>query len=136
MAQQKKGLIGEFKEFLLRGNVVDLAIAVVTGTAFALVIKAFVADMLTPIISIFAKKTTFQDLVITVRGSRFQYGDFLNAAITFVLTAAIVFFFVVAPINYLMERHKKSVEDGETEPLSEEVVLLKEIRDLLASKSG
>ena len=135
MAEQKTGLVGEFKEFLLRGNVVDLAIAVVIGTAFALVIKAFVSDMLTPIISIFAKKTTFQDLVITVRGSRFQYGDFLNAAITFVITAAIVFFFVVAPINYMMERHKRAVEDGETPPLSEEVVLLKEIRDLLASKS-
>jgi large conductance mechanosensitive channel len=129
---EKQGLLSEFREFVLRGNVVDLAIAVVIGTAFAAVVKSFVADMITPIVSIFSKKTNFADLAFHVRGARFAYGDFINNVIAFVIVAAVVFFFVLKPINYLVSRHKAEVDDA----LSDEVVLLTEIRDLLRQRAS
>jgi large conductance mechanosensitive channel len=132
---QEKGLIAEFKEFLLRGNVVDLAIAVVIGGAFGTVVKAFVADLMTPIISIFAKKTNFQDLSLHIRGAKFAYGDFLNNLLSFILIAGVVFLFVVKPINFIMNRRRQAVAEGDEPVLSDEAVLLTQIRDLLASRS-
>jgi large conductance mechanosensitive channel len=131
-APPRKGLLASFREFLLRGNVVDLAIAVVIGGAFGTVIKAFVTDMITPLVSIFSKHTNFEDLAVHIRGATFAYGDFINAAIAFVIIAAVVFFFVVSPIQYLMDRRKKE-EEAEVD---EQVVLLTQIRDLLASNRG
>lgn len=104
-------LISDFKKFVLRGNVVDLAVAVVIGTAFAAVVKALVTDLLTPIIALIFGKPSFEDLSFTINGSHFLYGDFINALITFLSIAAAVFFFVVAPINHLMERRAQEDPD-------------------------
>jgi large conductance mechanosensitive channel len=96
----------EFREFILRGNVVDLAVAVVIGTAFTAVVNALVKDLITPIIAALFGEPLFTGLTFSINGSRFAYGDFLNAVLTFVLVAAAVFFFVVKPVNYLMERRR------------------------------
>ena len=95
-------LLSDFKKFLLRGNVVDLAVAVVVGTAFGAVVKALVADILTPIIAMIFGKPNFETLAFTINHSQFDYGNLINAVITFVSVAAAVFFFVVTPINSLM----------------------------------
>jgi large conductance mechanosensitive channel len=110
-------LLADFKKFLLRGNVVDLAVAVVVGTAFAAVVKALVADLLTPIIALIIGKPSFQNLSFTVNSSHFLYGDFVNNVVTFVSIAAAVFFFVVAPVNHLMARRAK--EDPDTKECPE-----------------
>ena len=102
-------MLKDFKTFVLRGNVVDLAVAVVIGAAFGAVVMSFVADLLTPILSI-PGKYSFADLTFTVHHSVFYYGRFLNALISFVLIVAAVFFFVVKPINALAARRKKGQE--------------------------
>jgi large conductance mechanosensitive channel len=94
----------EFRSFILRGNVVDLAIAVVIGAAFTAVVNALVKDLITPIIAALFGKPDFGDLAFTINDARFAYGDFLNALLTFILVAAAVFFFVVKPVNHLMAR--------------------------------
>jgi large conductance mechanosensitive channel len=104
-------LLTDFKKFLFRGNVVDLAVAVVVGTAFTAVVKALVADLLTPIIALIFGQPNFQDLSFTINSSHFKYGDFINNLITFVSVAAAVFFFVVAPINRLMTRRAQEDPD-------------------------
>ena len=104
-------LLADFKKFLLRGNVVDLAVAVVVGTAFGAVVKALVADLLTPIIALIFGKPSFESLSFTINGSHFLYGDFINNVITFVSIAAAVFFFVVAPVNHLMARRAQADPD-------------------------
>ena len=100
-------LIRDFKTFLLRGNVVDLAVAVVIGAAFGAVVTALVSDLLTPLIAAIFGKPDFSNLLFHVNGSKFLYGDFINAVITFVLIAAAVFFVVIKPIEALMQRAKK-----------------------------
>ena len=110
-------LLSDFKKFLLRGNVVDLAVAVVVGTAFTAVVKALVADLLTPIIALIAGKPNFGSLSFTINGSHFLYGDFINNLFTFVTVAAAVFFFVVAPVNHLLAR--RSQEDPDTKECPE-----------------
>jgi large conductance mechanosensitive channel len=97
-------VLREFKEFLFRGNIVDLAVAIVVGTAFVALVNAFVADILTPIIAAIFGKPDFSGLTFHINGSTFLYGDFLNALITFVSVAAAVFFFVVKPLNALAAR--------------------------------
>jgi large conductance mechanosensitive channel len=104
-------LLHDFKKFLLRGNVVDLAVAVVIGAAFGSVIKALVADLLTPIIALIFGKPDFGTLSFTINSSHFLYGDFVNNLITFVSIAAAVFFFVVTPVNQLMARRAKEDPD-------------------------
>ena len=99
-------MLNDFKTFLLRGNVVDLAIAVVIGAAFKSIIDAFVADFVTPLIAAIGGKPDFGALNFTINSSTFRYGDFLNQVISFVIIAAVIFFFVVVPINKLMERRK------------------------------
>ncbi|MBV9283963.1 MAG: large conductance mechanosensitive channel protein MscL, partial [Acidimicrobiia bacterium] len=106
-------MLKDFKAFVLRGNVVDLAIAVVIGAAFGAVVQAFVKDLLTPLISI-PGKANFQSLNFTIRHSVFAYGDFLNVLIAFLTIAFAVFFFVVRPINMLMER-RRTEPDVESE---------------------
>jgi large conductance mechanosensitive channel len=110
-------LLQDFKKFLFRGNVVDLAVAVVVGTAFTALVAALVADLLTPIIAAIFGKPNFGRLSFTINGSRFAYGAFINALITFVSVAAAVFFFVVTPVNKLMERRPK--EDPDTKECPE-----------------
>jgi large conductance mechanosensitive channel len=99
-------LVKEFRQFILRGNLVDLAIAVVIGTAFAAVVTAFVADVVTPLIAAIGGKPDFSQLAFEINGSTFRYGHFLNAVVTFLIIAVVIFFFVVKPVNVLMERHK------------------------------
>ena len=106
-------MLKEFKAFLLRGNVVDLAVAVVIGAAFGAVIASFVANILTPLIAI-PGTTDFSDLKVTIGGGTFMYGQFLNDLLAFLLIAAAVFFFVVRPINALMAR-RKTQPDVESE---------------------
>ncbi len=100
-----------FKKFLLRGNVVDLAIAVVIGAAFGTVIAAFTKDLLTPIISAIAGKASLTTLTFTIHHSVFFYGDFLNAIIAFVILAAVVYFFVVVPVGALLDRYKPAPDE-------------------------
>jgi len=103
--------VAGFNKFLLRGNVVDLAIAVVIGAAFAAVVAAFTADLLTPIIAALAGKADFSQLTFTIHHSQFRYGDFINAVIAFVIVAAVIYFFVLVPINHLMDRYKPSPDE-------------------------
>jgi large conductance mechanosensitive channel len=123
-------MLKEFREFILRGNVVDLAIAVVIGAAFGAVVSALVADMVTPLIAAIGGQPDFGGLTFRLNGSVFRYGHFLNAVISFVIIAAVIFFLVVKPLNALFARRKAKVEP-ESEAPAEDVVLLTEIRDLL-----
>jgi large conductance mechanosensitive channel len=100
-----------FRKFLLRGNVVDLAVAVIIGTAFGLLIAAFTRDFITPLLAAIGGKPNFGNLYFTVNKSRFHYGDFLNFLISFLILAAVIYFLVVVPINKLMERYKPSAEE-------------------------
>ncbi len=90
-----------FRQFLLRGNVVDLAVAVVIGAAFGGVVTAFVKDLLTPLLAAIGGQPDFSALTFTINNSKFLYGDFINAIITFVIVAAVIYFLVVAPMNRL-----------------------------------
>jgi large conductance mechanosensitive channel len=100
--------LNEFRTFLLRGNLVDTAVGIVIGLAFAALVAAFVADLVTPIIAAIFGEHDFSALSFTINGSRFLYGDFINAVITFISVAAAVFFFVVKPVNALMAAARPS----------------------------
>ena len=95
-----------FRDFILRGNVVDLAVAVVIGAAFSAIVNSLVADMINPLIAAVVHKPDFSSLVLDVNGGKVKYGNFLNATIQFVLIASVVYFFVVTPLNKLMARFK------------------------------
>jgi large conductance mechanosensitive channel len=110
-----RGLASEFKNFLARGNVVDLAVAVVLGTAFGVVIKALVADLLTPIIALIFGQPDFGALSFTINSSHFYYGDFINSLITFVSVAAAIFFFVVKPLNSMAARRAAGRPDPDAD---------------------
>ena len=97
-------MLKEFRQFILRGNLVDLAVAVVIGAAFTAVVTALVEDLITPLIAAIGGEPDFSGLTFTVNGSVFRYGDFLNALITFGLIAAVLFFLVIKPVNALLER--------------------------------
>jgi large conductance mechanosensitive channel len=97
-------ILREFRAFILRGNLVDLAIAVVIGAAFTAVVNALVRDLITPLIAAIFGEPDFGTLSFTINDSQFAYGDFLNAALTFLIVAAVVFFLVVKPVNLLMAR--------------------------------
>ena len=96
-----------FKKFILRGNVVDLAVGIVIGAAFATLVAALTASLITPIIAAIIGKPNFGNLSFTINGSLFTYGAFLNALISFVIIASAVYFFVVLPVNALMARYGK-----------------------------
>lgn len=130
---EKPGVIQEFRDFLLRGNVVDLAVAVVIGAAFGAVISAVVSGLITPLIAAIFGEPDFSALSFTINGSEFKYGTVINALITFLAVAAAVFFFVVKPINHLMARRKRDEEPEPAAP-TEEVQLLTQIRDALTSR--
>jgi large conductance mechanosensitive channel len=98
-----------FRDFILRGNVVDLAVAVVVGAAFGAIVTALVADIITPLIGAVAHKPDFSYLVLEINGSKIKFGDFLNALISFLLIAASVYFLVVVPLNTLLNKFKKPV---------------------------
>ena len=107
-------MIKGFRQFILRGNVVDLAVAVVIGAAFGVVVTALVKDLLTPLIAAIVGKPDFSNLTFTVNNSRFLYGDVINALLAFLGVAAAVYFFVVVPIERLQRRRAKTAADVPT----------------------
>jgi large conductance mechanosensitive channel len=129
-----------FREFIMRGNVVDLAVAVVIGAAFTAVVTAFVADILTPFLAAIGGQPDFSQLTWTINGSKFLYGDFINKIISFVIIAAAIYFAVVLPLNKVAERRARRLAAGvvedEPEAKPEDVLLLEQIRDLLADGRG
>lgn len=102
-----RSLAQEFKEFVMRGNVIDLAIAVVIGAAFGAVVTALVKDLITPLIAAIGGQPDFSTIHFTINKSKFLIGDFINAIISFLVIAAVVFFFVVKPMNLLLERMRR-----------------------------
>lgn len=109
-------MLSGFKQFILRGNVVDMAVGVVIGAAFATVVSAFTKDLLTPLIAALVGKPDFSAIGFSVNGSVFAIGDFINAALAFLLVAAAVYFFVVTPVNMLVARMHRS--DAPASPTS------------------
>jgi large conductance mechanosensitive channel len=101
-------MLSGFKQFILRGNVVDMAVGVVIGAAFAGVVGAFTKDLLTPLIAAIVGQPDFSAIQFTINGSKFLLGDFINAAVAFLLVAAAVYFFVVTPVNVLVARMRKA----------------------------
>jgi large conductance mechanosensitive channel len=95
-----------FRDFILRGNVVDLAVAVVIGVAFSAIVNALVTDLINPLIAAIVQKPDFSALILTVHGGKIKYGDFLNAVISFLLIAGTVYFFIVLPINALLKKFR------------------------------
>jgi len=104
----------DFKEFLLRGNLVDMAVGIVIGVAFAAVVTALVSDLITPLIAAIGGKPDFSSLSFTINGSHFLYGAFINALLTFVVIAAVIFFLVVKPVNALLARRRTEPPVDET----------------------
>lgn len=101
-------MLSGFKQFILRGSVVDLAVGVVVGAAFGAVVTAFTKDLLTPLIAAVVGKPDFSAIHFTINGTLFPVGDFINAAVSFLLVAAAVYFFVVTPLNALITRVRKA----------------------------
>ena len=112
--------MSDFKAFLLRGNLIDTAVGIVIGLAFAAVITAFVGDLITPLIAAVGGNADFSALTFTIHKSHFLYGAFLNALISFVVIAAVLFYFIVKPVNALMARRKSGPQpEATTRPCPE-----------------
>ena len=113
-------MLNDFKKFLLRGNVVDMAVGIVVGAAFGAVVTNLVKDLLTPFIAAVIKQPDFSGLTFTIHGSKFLYGDFINAFVSFIIIAAAVYFLVVLPVNTLVARaHKQPPPDPTTKKCPE-----------------
>jgi large conductance mechanosensitive channel len=113
-------MLREFRAFILRGNLVDLAVAVVIGTAFTAVVNALVTDIITPLIAAVGGEPNFDRLAFTINESRFAYGDFFNAVLTFLIVAAVMFFLVLKPVNLLLEQFQTETEvESPTRPCPE-----------------
>src|SRR5919202_794871 len=111
--------LGGFKKFILRGNVVDLAVGIVIGAAFTGVVQALVKDLITPLIGLFGGNPDASNLVLTVGRARFPLGDFLNALISFLLIALVVYFLIVLPVNKLMDRYRPAPQPAPTKDCPE-----------------
>jgi large conductance mechanosensitive channel len=122
-------MLDEFKKFLLRGNVVDLAVGVAVGAAFTAVVNSMVDNVITPLIAAVGGKPNFAGLSFTINHSTFAYGQFLNALLSFLIVASVIFFFVVQPVNHLVKIATRNQKKSESKDA--QVVLLEEIRDLL-----
>jgi large conductance mechanosensitive channel len=127
-------MLKEFRAFLLRGNLLELAVAFVIGAAFVRVVQALVEDLIQPIIAAIVGAPSFNDKVFHIGKGVFKYGAFLTEAITFVATAAAVFFFIVKPTQIILARIRRGDTNEEPIEPSEEVVLLTQIRDALATR--
>lgn len=123
-------MLKDFKAFLMRGNVVDLAVGVVIGAAFTAVVTGFVAAFITPLLSIFLGKTDFSKVVVTVGKTPFPIGQFITPLISFVIMAAVIFFFVIAPINKLMAVAKRKEEKQEAAELKTDAAILEELKKI------
>jgi large conductance mechanosensitive channel len=109
-----KDILNEFKAFVLRGNVVDLAIAVVIGAAFSGIVAALVKDLITPLLAAIGGAPDFSAIYFTVNHSKFMIGDFINSVVTFLMIAAAIFFLVIKPLNWLMARRKQELPPDPT----------------------
>ncbi|WP_261560141.1 large conductance mechanosensitive channel protein MscL [Frankia tisae] len=124
-----------FKQFLMRGNVVDLAVAVVIGTAFTAVVTSLVKTIFTPLIAAIFGKPDFSALTFTLNGSVFRYGEFINSVIAFLSVATVIYFVVVLPLKTINDRRARGQVPPEEDPvLTDEARLLTEIRDLLTER--
>jgi large conductance mechanosensitive channel len=128
-------MLKEFRAFLLRGNLLELAIAFVIGAAFVTVVKALVEDLINPVLAAIGGAPSLDDKQFHIGKGVFLYGSFISAVITFVITAAAVFFLIVKPAQIMLARMREHNEEPPTEP-SEEVVLLTEIRNALVARGG
>ena len=106
-------MLQDFRKFILRGNVVDLAVAVVIGAAFGAIVTSLVKDLITPLLAAIGGKPDFSSLYFTLNGSKFMYGDFINAIISFLILATVIFFLIVQPLNKLMA-HLNPTDDVDT----------------------
>ena len=127
-----------FKDFIMKGNVVDLAVAVVIGAAFSKVINAVVENILMPLVSALVKSPNFDSFgVLTLNGNEIKFGMLLTALVNFLLIAAAVYFFIVLPMNTMIERRNRRLGiEPKEDTAPEDVALLTEIRDLLAAQRG
>jgi len=126
-------MLSGFQKFLLRGNLIDLAVGVIIGAAFSGVVTAFTQGVIMPVIGIFGGVPNFDALTFAINGSVFRYGTFLTALINFLLTATVIYFFVITPFTRLMERFKREEKPAVSEPSNTEK-LLAEIRDELRKR--
>ena len=124
-------MVKEFRDFLMRGNLVELAVAFVMGLAFAALVTSFVDDLIMPIVAMIIGKPDFSGLTFTINDAVFRYGAFITAAITFVTTAAAVFFLVVKPVNALMSRIKQPADDAMSDEERRHQELLAAVRGLV-----
>jgi len=108
MAEKAKGVLDGFQRFIMRGNVVDLAVGIIIGASFTAVVNSLVRDIITPFIAAIGSQPDFSKLAFQIRGSTFMYGDFLNTLISFIIQASIVYFAIVLPINALRESMQKA----------------------------
>jgi large conductance mechanosensitive channel len=122
-------VIREFRDFLLRGNLVELAVAFVMGLAFAALVTSFVDDLIMPIVAMVIGKPDFSDLTFTINDAVFRYGAFLTALITFVTTAAAIFFFVVKPVTAMMDRYRTPDEEATSDEERRHQELIAAIRE-------
>ena len=122
-------MIKEFRDFLMRGNLVELAVALVMGLAFAALIASFVDDLVMPIIAMIIGKPDFSNLTFTINDAVFRYGAFFTATITFVATAAAIYFFVVKPMNAIMTRLQKPGEEAVSDEERRHQEMLAAIRE-------
>ena len=127
------GIFKEFRDFILRGNVLDLAVAVVIGAAFTTVVNSLVANVLTPFIAAIFGQPSFGDIDFAIGDATIEIGLFFEAVVNFLIVAAVIFFFVVKPVNVLLERRKRGEAPADL-PTPEDVQLLREIRDLLKQR--
>jgi large conductance mechanosensitive channel len=123
-----------FRDFIMRGNIVDLAVAVVIGAAFGALVNSLVVDLFTPLIAAIMGKPDFSSLTFTINHSTFAYGKFINALLSFLMIAAALYFIIVQPMAALQRRRQRDKEE-EPPAKSEEVQLLAQIRDLLQRSS-
>lgn len=128
-----QGLLKEFRDFLVQGNIVELAIAFIMAAAFAAVVSSLVTDVIMPFIAAIFGEPGFESVGFNVGDGRIAIGVFINAVVNFVLVGAAVFFFIVKPVKMVRERRARGEEPMPDEAVSEEIVLLREIRDALRS---
>lgn len=132
-------MLAGFKEFIMRGNIVELAVAVVIGTAFAAVVDTVVSSLINPLLAAAGGADVGDGLGFRIRSDNpatfLDFGAIVNALIVFLITAAVVYFIIVVPMNKIAERRARG-QEPEPEPISEDLVVLQEIRDLLAGQRG
>ncbi len=128
------GIVKEFKDFVMQGDVVALAIAVVIGAAFGAVVTALVDGVIMPFIAAIGGKPNFDSVAFNIGDGHIAIGTFITAVVTFVIIAAVVFFLIVKPLNILKAQTKKAEEAGPPPAPPEDIALLREIRDLLARR--